>query len=200
MSSPDIFPDPLGKPAMQAEDKAAVVARAGVVVVGVAALIYGIYLLRNLLGFLGTTLGHLPDEALGWDSIVPIIGALLGPVLLLATGLVLLRKSDSIVRKYFSRPVLRTEVVVYRTALAVMGLFFITIAFTDLLALVANLAVKLWHDPPVEFEVGLSYFWPWAVKAFVNLCVGLYLFIGAPKLLGWHLKRCDATDDRDDAP
>jgi len=34
---------------MQAEDKAAVVARAGVVVVGVAALIYGIYLLRNLL-------------------------------------------------------------------------------------------------------------------------------------------------------
>jgi len=185
---------------MQEEDKAAVVARAGVVVAGVAALIFGIYMLRTLLGFLGTVLGNLPDGGLDWDNIVPMIGALLGPVVLLATGLVLLRKSDSIVRKYFSRPVLRTEVVVYRTALAVMGLFFITIAFTDLVTLVANLAVKLWHDPPVEYEVGLSYFWPWAVKALVNLCIGLYLFVGAPKLLGWHLKRCDATDDRHDAP
>jgi len=185
---------------MQEEQKAAVIARAGVVVVGLAAVVHGVYLLQNLLGLLARAMAHLWEEGVVWDDWLVLVGALLGPIILLGTGFFLLNKSDSISRKYFSCPALGTEIVVYRAAFAVIGLFLITVAFTKLLALVSNLVTSFFEDLPAELEMGPSYFCPLIVSALVNLCIGLYFFLGAPHLLGWHLKKCREVDRNDGAP
>lgn len=70
--------------------------------VGLAAVVYGVYLLQHLFGFLATTLANFPEEGVGWDNWLVLAGSLLGPIILLGTGFVLLKRSDSISRNYFS--------------------------------------------------------------------------------------------------
>lgn len=182
---------------MQQDRQSAVIARAGVVVIGLAAIVYGVYQLQKFSGFVATTFAELPERGVGWDNWLILFGTVLGPAILLGTGILLVRSSDAISRKYFYHAVLGTEVVVYRVAFAVVGLFFITAAFTKLVTLLANLATRYLGELPSDMHMGPSYFWPWIVSALVNLCVGLYLFLGAPALLGWHLKRCKAVDGVD---
>ena len=84
--------------------------------------------------------------------------------------------------------------MIYRAAFAVIGLFFVTVAFTKLVTLAVNLATRFLSDVSADVKMGPWYFWPWIVSASVNFCIGLYFFLGAPHLLGWHLKKCKTVD------
>ncbi|NQU75274.1 MAG: hypothetical protein HQ546_03030 [Planctomycetes bacterium] len=138
------------------------------------------------------------DDRLGTGDLLVLLGALLGPALLLATGVLLLKKADAISLNYFSHTVLRTEIIIYRIIFAAIGVFLISTAFIKLVTLMANLAIKYFSTAPIQMD--LSYFLPWIASALVNLCLGLYFFIGAPHLLGWHLQRCDAVDRKNQDP
>jgi len=111
-------------------------------------------------------------------------------LLLLAAGVILIRQADAISRRFVGRYVVSMEVVLYRIVLAVMGLYFITVGITNGLTLLNNVVIHYFSDLPDELAIGPRGFWPFALLAGANTGIGLYFFLGAPRLLGWHLKRC----------
>ena len=137
---------------MNKETGASALARAGVVVVGLVAVVCGIYLLNPLFGFLGVWLEGMSTggDGLGIGNLVVLLGALLGPALLLVTGVLLLKNADAISLKYFSHTVVRTEIVIYRVIFASIGIFLVAKAFTQLGTLVVNLASKYFSNSPIE--------------------------------------------------
>ena len=175
------------------EDKttAAVFVRAGVVVVGIASVVYAISQLDSVFGFLGSALQHVSDGLpLTLGSVVLLIGAIAAPLVLLLLGVVLIRWADAVSQRFVGASVMPAEVVLYRVALAVLGLYFATRGSRDGLVLLSNLVADLGDRLPDELAWNPHSYWPFVASSAAYFGFGLYFFLGAPGLLGWHLKRC----------
>ena len=185
---------------MNDESHSSAFCRAGIVVVGFVSIGFALYFLKPLFGTIATFLANAGDScsALGQGNWLILIGVLLGPSVLLATGLILIRRADFIAVRLFSHAALTAEVVIYRTIFAGIGLLLLTTGFARLATLIGNVALKFFSDSPIP--MGESAFWPWVISSALNFSLGLYLFLGAPRLLGWHLGRCEKIDKEDRNP
>ncbi len=178
---------------MNGSEKASAITRAGVVVMGVAAIVAGIYMLRPLI--MQISLLHSPGS-MDKGALIFLFTCLLGPAILISTGIVFLQKADHIAAKYFSVYCSDIERTIYRIAFFVIGLFLFISAITHGLQLIVNLScIYLKSGFPLEGRTG-SMIWPHLVRSLIDLIFGIYLVLGAPSLFGWHLKRCAKIDEK----
>ncbi|VFQ45396.1 hypothetical protein [Desulfoluna butyratoxydans] len=179
---------------MDTENKAAILARAGIVSVGLAAIVCGINLLSESLGIIGNTINRQFGHELGLDSIIVLCSSLIGPAFMLIFGIALLKKTESISQKYFSISSISTEILIYRMLFCILGLYHISRGFIDFLTLSTNLSVYYFTPSNIDIQMSPSSYVPWLVGAVANFSLGIFLFRGAPGLFGWYLGRCHSVD------
>ena len=81
---------------MNAEKNAAIMVRAGIVIAGLASILFGLSLLNDTFGLMGNTLSRFAGNELSFDSILVFFSSLIGPLFLVIFGIVLLKRTELI--------------------------------------------------------------------------------------------------------
>ena len=176
---------------MNNSQKVSAIARSGVVLIGLSSIIAGVYILKPLC----MTIANIVSQHWPEGSVTYLVAALVGPVLLIGTGIIYLIFADKIAYKCSSATCSSIERTVYRIAFAIVGLFLLTSAFTNGVQLAVNYVTIYVAEAPVVNKA--NAIWPFVIGTLIRLILGLYLFLGAPRLLGWHLKRCSEIDKKE---
>lgn len=171
--------------------------RAGFVVIGVFSALLAIFEITPVLAVIAR---GSPDH-FGFDDIPLLAAVLVVPSLLFLCSFTLIRYSPS-----FAASLLRSsqptppywEQAAYRLGSTFCGVLVISWALPKATAIAANVITMNTTDMPSDlFADGPRMTWVMALHFIIQAMIGVYLFVGAPRLMKWQVSRCEALPECD---